>query len=96
MLLTALVLALSSCLKTDVYQGDQESQKEFNDFDFSTVQNSVNLEVNYLNSGVEANVYFEVYGESPVTAGEYSYVKKEGILPLFSAYTIITGSLPEI
>lgn len=97
MLLTALVLALSSCLKTDVYQGDQESQKEFNDFDFSTVQNSVNLEVNYLNSGVEANVYFEVYGESPVTAGEYSYVKKEGILPLFSAYTnnngVFTGNI---
>ena len=88
MVLTAiLALGLGSCMEKDVYQGPQEDEKEFNEFDFSTVQKNINLEVSYKNSGVEANVYFELYDEMPVTEGEYNYIKRDDISPLFSAYT---------
>lgn len=60
------IFALSSCLEKEVYQGPEEDEKEFNDFDFSTVQSATSLEVSYANSGVKANVYFEVYDEIPV------------------------------
>lgn len=81
------IFALSSCLEKEVFQGPKEEEKEFNDFDFSTVQSETSLEVSYLNSGVEANVYFEIYDEMPVTKGEYNYIKKADVTPLFAAYT---------
>lgn len=81
------VFALSSCLEKEVYQGPKEDEKEFNDFDFSTVQSATGLEVSYLNSGVKANVYFEVYDEMPVVQNEYGYTKKDDVTPLFAAYT---------
>lgn len=81
------VFALSSCLDKEVYQGPNEDEKEFNDFDFSTVQSATGLEVSYLNSGVKANVYFEVYDEMPVVQNEYGYTKKDDVTPLFAAYT---------
>lgn len=83
----AALFALSGCLEKDIYQGTKEDGKEFNEFDFSTVQSVTNLEVSYTNSGVEANVYFEVYDEIPVEQGEYTYIKKNGVTPLFAAYT---------
>ena len=88
MMFTAiLILGLSSCAEKDVYQGPKDDDKEFNEFDYSTVQSTVNLEVSYLNCGVEANVYFELYDEMPVTAGEYNYIKRDDVLPLFTSYT---------
>lgn len=81
------VFCLSSCLDKDVYQGSQEEEKEFNDFDYSTTQSNVSLEVSYLNNGVKANVYFELYDEMPVTETEYTYVKRDDVQPLFAAYT---------
>lgn len=82
-----LTFGLSSCTDKDVYQGPKEEEKEFNEFNYSTVQSTVNLEVSYLNCGVEANVYFELYDEMPVTVGEYNYIKQDDVLPLFTSYT---------
>ena len=76
------ILAFSSCAEKEVYQSPK-----FNDFDFSTVQSTTSLEVSYANCGVEANVYFEVYDEMPVTSNEYGYTKKSDVTPLFTAYT---------
>ncbi|WP_052356202.1 LruC domain-containing protein [Bacteroides timonensis] len=87
MLITILAFVISSCTDKDVYQGPKEANKEFNEFDYETVQNEVNLEVSYLNSEVQANVYFELYDEMPVTPGEYNYIKRDDVSPLFTAYT---------
>lgn len=87
LLIAAFTYGLSSCTDKDVYQGPKEENKEFNDFDFSTVQSEVSLEVSYLNCEVEANVYFELYDEMPVTRGEYNYIKRDDVSPLFVAYT---------
>lgn len=87
LLTTTLTLALSSCTDKDVYQGPKENDKEFNEFDYGTVQSEVGLEVSYLNSEVQANVYFELYDEMPVTPGEYNYIKRDDVSPIFTAYT---------
>jgi len=87
LLTTILTFALSSCTDKDVYQGPKEDDKEFNEFSYVTVQNEVSLEVSYLNSEVQANVYFELYDEMPVTPGEYNYIKREDVSPVFTAYT---------
>ncbi len=87
MALCACIGALSGCMEKDVYQGIQEEKKEYNEFDFSTIASSTSLEVSYLNCGVEAAVYFELYDEIPVTKGEYSYIKRDDVTPLFAAYT---------
>lgn len=88
---TALTFCFSGCTDKDVYQGPKDDKKEFNDFEFSTIQNEVNLEVSYLNCGVEANVYFELYDEMPVTLGDYNYIKRDDVSPLFTAYTADNG-----
>ncbi|WP_373822508.1 LruC domain-containing protein [Bacteroides heparinolyticus] len=84
--IAALILGASSCVEKDVYQSSQE-KKEFNNFDFSTIQKNIDLEVSYTNSGIETNIYFELYDEIPVSLGEHNYIKKDGITPLFAAYT---------
>lgn len=86
-LTVALAFSLSNCTDNDVYQGPKEEKKEFNDFEFTTVQQEVDLEVSYRNSEVEANVYFELYTEMPVTLGEYNYIKRDDVAPLFVSYT---------
>lgn len=91
LLAASTVFCLSSCVDKDVYQGPREEEKEFNDFNFSTVQSGVNLEVSYLNCGVKASVYFELYDEMPVTENEYTYVKRDDVEPLFAAYTDKSG-----
>ncbi len=91
LLAASAVFCLSSCVDKDVYQGPREEEKEFNDFNFSTVQSGVNLEVSYLNCGVKASVYFELYDEMPVTENEYTYVKRDDVEPLFAAYTDKSG-----
>ena len=81
------ILALSGCMEKDVYQGPKEEEKEFNEFGFSTVASATPLQVSYLNCGVQASVYFELYDENPVTVGEYNDTKREDVTPLFAAYT---------
>lgn len=88
--LFVLLVAMTAvgCMDNDVYKGPKEEpEKEFNDFDFSTVASATSLEVSYLNCGVEAAVYFELYDEMPVVKGEYSYTKRDDVTPLFAAYT---------
>ncbi|MDO4165234.1 MAG: LruC domain-containing protein [Bacteroides sp.] len=85
-------LALSGCMEKDVYAGSQvETEKTYNDFNFSTVAASTSLEVSYLNDGVEANVYFELYDENPVILEDYRYVKRDDVTPLYAAYTDENG-----
>lgn len=87
MALCACILALSGCMEKDVYQEPREEEKEYNEFDYSTTSSNISLEVSYLNCGVEAAVYFELYDEIPVTKGEYNYIKRDDVTPLFAAYT---------
>lgn len=89
--LLAGILVWSGCMEKDVYQPPQKEEKEYNEFNFSTVAPTTSLEVAYLNTGVQAGVYFELYGEKPVTEGEYGYIKREDVTPLFAAYTARDG-----
>ncbi|MDO4165481.1 MAG: LruC domain-containing protein [Bacteroides sp.] len=79
-------------MEKDVYDGSQESEENvYNDFNFSTVASATSLEVSYLNCGVSTNVYFELYDENPVTLGEYNYIKRDDVTPLYAAYTDENG-----
>lgn len=89
--LLAGILVWSGCMEKDVYQPPQKEEKEYNEFNFSTVAPTTSLEVAYLNTGVQAGVYFELYGEKPVTESEYGYIKREDVTPLFAAYTARDG-----
>ena len=51
------IFALSSCLEKEVYQGPEEDEKEFNDFDFSTVQSATSLEVSRRTAYSFAGIY---------------------------------------
>lgn len=81
------LIALSGCMEKDVFKGEKEEEKTFNTFDYSTVNQATTLEVAYLNTGVKARVYFELYDEMPVVENEYSYSKRPDVTPLFAAYT---------
>lgn len=85
------VFALGACNEKDVYEGAKDEMTEYNEFNFSTVRSSTRLEVNYLNCGIRASVYFEVYDEIPVDEREYSYMKRDDIKPLFAAFTADNG-----
>ncbi len=85
-LLAALTIALNSCSDHESHQ-DITQKSEFNEFNFSTIRNKVNLEVDYRNNGVKASVYFEIYDVMPVEETEYGYVKKDDVMPLSSYYT---------
>lgn len=92
-LLIACLAVLGGCMERDLYKGvEKPSNKEFNDFDFSTVASATSLEVDYLDCGVQAAVYFELYDEMPVTRSEYGFNKRTDVTPLFAAYTDKLGS----
>lgn len=76
------IFAMSSCLEKDIYQGPKEEEKEFNDFDFSTVQSTTSLEVSYLNSGVKANVYLS-YTMKCLSLKRNMAIVKRLMFPLF-------------
>lgn len=82
---------LTGCMDNDVYKGE-ERPKEYNSFDFSTVQQGVTLQLAYQNLGVEAKVYFELYDQCPVEETEYDYKKLEGVTPLYCGYTESNGT----
>lgn len=81
------LIALGGCMEKNVFKGEKEEEKAFNTFDYSTVNPATTLEVAYLNTGVKARVYFELYDEMPVIENEYSYSKRPDVTPLFAAYT---------
>ncbi|WP_165154081.1 LruC domain-containing protein [Parabacteroides sp. ZJ-118] len=92
---------LSGCMEDDLFKGEEEKEeekvveegeeKDFNTFDFSTVNPATTLEVAYLNTGVKARVYFELYDVMPVIENKYSYSKRPDVTPLFAAYTNTDG-----
>ena len=84
------VMSLISCSDSDVYTGE-EKPKAYSDFNYSTVSPGVQLDLAYEHTGVEAKVYFELYDQNPVNETEYTYVKREGVKPLFTAYTDVKG-----
>ncbi|MGN1220793.1 MAG: LruC domain-containing protein, partial [Candidatus Cryptobacteroides sp.] len=67
--------------------------KPSNDFNFSTVNDGVSVNVEYANTGVNASVYFEIYDTCPVDLKDTlsNYVKLDNILPIFSGYTDVNG-----
>lgn len=91
LLCALLLLALSSCVKSEFSDGKKpgEPKEEWNQFDFSTVEKT-KLDIRYTDmGGIEAPVYFEIYDKSPVrvNADGTGYEKIEGITPLFADMT---------
>lgn len=82
-------LAFTSCVD---FWKDADDVKYYNDFDFSTVNEDVNLEVCYHIGGVRASVYFELYGEMPVRKVGERYEKLFGVMPLYAAFTNEDGT----
>lgn len=89
--LLMLALAAASCNNTEVDPYDQDQNKDYNDFDFSTVNDETNVSVNYTNTGVKANVYFEIYDENPLSDESTDMTKRSGIAPLFAGFTDENG-----
>lgn len=80
---------VASCTEKDLYNNDEEARKsqlpsEDSFFGFE-MWKDVKLDVNYGVSNFVANV--EVYSENPVELKNGSYVKKEGLRSIYSAYT---------
>ncbi len=95
MILAGIISALTvSCRDhNDLYQEPPtEGPKEFNDFDYATEQ-EVTLQISYKNmGGIETSVDFEVYDQMPVEETEYTFVKKEGIEPIYADRTENDGT----
>lgn len=86
---------LTGCVKEATFNAENGEEKTFNTFDFSTENSATPLEVAYLNTGVKARVYFELYDEMPVVETTYIYKKRPDVLPLFAAYTDKDGLFKE-
>lgn len=79
----------ASCTEKDLYSNGEEARKsqlpsEDSYFGFE-MWKDVKLDINYAVPGFVANV--EVYSENPVELKNGSYVKKEGLGSIYSAYT---------
>lgn len=92
--LTMMLLAVgaASCNNNDIDPYTPGGDKKYNEFDFSTVKDGVEVDIDYANTGVKSNIYFEIYDENPVTLKGNSLVKKDGVTPLFAGYTDEDGS----
>ena len=76
------IFALSSCLEKKFIKGPKRMKRNLMTLTFPLFnQQRRVLEVSYANSGVKANVYFEVYDEIPVEQDEYTYTKKTNVTP---------------
>ncbi len=86
-LLSAILLA--GCMDGIPLDNSKPATKEWNDFSFSTVSQT-RLAIDYK---LQAEVYFEVYDQIPVAenAEGTSYIKKEGIEPIYAGYTKSDG-----
>ena len=84
---------LGSCVKDVSHYGSKTPEKEWNEFDFSTLSQTP-LTLDYK---VAAGVYFEVYDQSPVRESEDGsvYEKIEGIQPLYAGFTGADGRFSE-
>lgn len=90
-LLLASTVLFYGCLKNTHHETGVE--EEIFDFDYSTKAEGVSLDVEYTNTGVKAPVYFEIYDTCPVDlkSEKLNYVKLDGVLPIYSAYTDANG-----
>ena len=90
-LLLASTVLFYGCLKNTHHETGVE--EEVFDFDYSTKAEGVSLDVEYTNTGVKAPVYFEIYDTCPVDlkSEKLNYVKLDGVLPIYSAYTDANG-----
>lgn len=80
----------TGCVKSaSDYDGPKNSEKEWNDFDFSTIEKST-LSLDY---NTDAEVYFELYDSAPVqvNADGTAYRKVEGLVPLYAGFTDAAG-----
>lgn len=86
------LLALSGCADHSAF-GPQPGQdeKEYNHFDFSTVNNQVAVNIEY-SVNLEAGVFFSIYDQEPGSWVENAYVLKDGIQPLYSGWTSKDGT----
>ena len=86
------LLALSGCSDHSVYGPQTElDEKEYNSFDFSTINNNVAVNIGY-SVNLEASVFFSIYDQEPGSWVENAYVLKDGIQPLYSGWTSKDGT----
>ena len=86
------LLALSGCSDHSVYGPQTElDEKEYNSFDFSTINNNVAVNIEY-SVNLEASVFFSIYDQEPGSWVENAYVLKDGIQPLYSGWTSEDGT----
>lgn len=86
-LLTASLGVITGCSEKDLYEGgDGSSQQKPSSeyFDFAT-RGDIKLKVNYNAPGFVA--YIEVYNENPIEVIDGKKAKKEGLQPVYSAFT---------
>jgi len=95
------ISTMMACSKDNVlYQGEpevtvEEEKDAYNDFDFSTTQSDVTLNVDY-KLDLPASVFFEVYDHNPATLEDYvGYKKTTTDLPLFSGFTKPGGTFTQ-
>ena len=83
------LLALSGCSDHSMYGPQAETEldkKEYNTFDFSTVNKNVAVNIQYTME-LSSSVYFEIYDQEPGTWVNSAYVLKEGVQPLYAGWT---------
>lgn len=86
------LLALSGCADHSAFgPKTEQDEKEYNLFDFSTVNNQVAVNIEY-SVNLEASVFFSIYDQEPGSWVENAYVLKDGIQPLYSGWTSKEGT----
>ena len=86
------LLALSGCADHSAFGPQTEQdEKEYNSFDFSTINNNVAVNIEY-SVNLEAGVFFSIYDQEPGSWVENAYVLKDGIQPLYSGWTSEDGT----
>lgn len=81
------LLALSGCADHSAFGPQTEQdEKEYNSFDFSTINNNVAVNIQYTME-LSSSVYFEIYDQEPGTWVNSAYVLKEGVQPLYAGWT---------
>ena len=97
-LFLAIASLVSSCKDKEVFDADAaeaaKPQVTANSFDFATIQ-SVNLNVDYSAFKTYGPVFFSVYSENPFEGTDESITLKEGVTPIFEAYTDTKGKFSE-
>lgn len=85
-----LTVGISSCTDEKNYY-DPNWERPHCDFTFDT-EATTSLDLAYENIGFPTSVYFELYDRMPVDEVEGVYVKKDGLLPLYTGYTDEDGT----